>query len=54
MELTDEKKTAFDPLHMEEERTLTGHTGDVKRLAVHGDKLISGSNDTIKVWNANA
>jgi hypothetical protein len=47
-------KTAFGPLHMEVEHTLTGHTGDVERLEVHGDKLISGSNDTIKVWNADA
>jgi WD40 repeat protein len=45
-------KTAFDALHVEEERTLEGHTDSVESLAVHGDKLISGSDDcTIKVWS---
>jgi hypothetical protein len=34
------------------ERTLEGHTGNVVCGVVHGDKLISGSNDkTIKVWS---
>jgi hypothetical protein len=45
-------KTAFEPLHAREERTLEGHTGSVSSLVVHGDKLISGSADSmIKVWN---
>jgi WD40 repeat protein len=45
-------KTAFDPLHAEEERTLEGHSSTVASFVVHGDKLISGSNDhTIKVWS---
>jgi hypothetical protein len=43
-------KTAFDALHAEEERTLAGHTHSVRCILVHGDKLISSSNDrTIKV-----
>jgi WD40 repeat protein len=45
-------KTAFEPLHAEEERTLVGHSASVNDLVVHGDKLISGSaNTTIKVWS---
>jgi WD40 repeat protein len=48
------KEDVFDPLHAEEERTLEGHTAGVECLAMHGDKLISGSSDTdttIKVWS---
>jgi WD40 repeat protein len=45
-------KTAFDPLHAKEERTLEGCDGDVYSLAIYGDKLLSGSsNDTINVWS---
>jgi hypothetical protein len=45
-------KTAFDPLHAEEERTLAGHTMAVRSVVNHGDKLIRGSVDnTIKVWS---
>jgi WD40 repeat protein len=35
------------------ERTLEGHTTVVASLVMHGDKLISGSDDsTIKVWGS--
>jgi hypothetical protein len=34
-------KSGFGPLHTEVERTLEGHTGDVKCLVMNGDKLIS-------------
>jgi E3 ubiquitin-protein ligase TRAF7 len=34
------------------ERTLEGHDGVVAALMMHGDKLLSGSEDhTIKVWS---
>jgi WD40 repeat protein len=47
-------KDVFEPLLMEEERTLEGHTGCVECMAVHGDKLISGGGDgLIKIWNTN-
>ena len=37
----------------ETERTLTGHTGYVRALALCDGKLVSGSNDRkIKVWGA--
>jgi hypothetical protein len=46
-------KTAFDPLHAKEERTLAGHTAAVRCIVVHADKLTSGSCDhTIKVWGS--
>jgi hypothetical protein len=42
-------KDVFVPLH---ERTIEGHTDEVHCLVMHGNNLISGSNDnTIKVWN---
>ncbi len=35
--------------------TLDGHTGDVRCLAVSGDRLVSGSGDkTAKVWRTEA
>jgi hypothetical protein len=46
------KESSFEPLHAQEERVLEGHTGGVECLVVHGDKLLSASEDyTIKVWN---
>jgi hypothetical protein len=46
------KEAVFDPLHAKEERTLKGHDNLVYSLVVHGDKLISGSEDRmIKVWS---
>jgi WD40 repeat protein len=44
------KGGVFEPLHMEEERTLEGHTDAVECMAVYGDKLVT-SDSTIKVWN---
>jgi WD40 repeat protein len=46
------KEAGFEPLLMEEERSLEGHTNIVECLVMHGDKVISGSHDTtIKVWS---
>jgi hypothetical protein len=46
------KEGVFEPLHAQEERTIEGHGDTMLSLVVHGDKLISGSDDnTIKVRN---
>jgi hypothetical protein len=43
-------KAAFDPSHLREECSLKGRTS-VYSLVVHGDKLLSSCDQTIKVWN---
>jgi F-box/WD-40 domain protein 7 len=46
------KEDVFDPLNVEEERTLEGHDEGVCSMVMQHDKLISGSYDnTIKVWS---
>jgi hypothetical protein len=45
------KEDVFDPLNAKAERTLDDHDNPVECLVVHGDKLISGSYRTIKVWS---
>jgi WD40 repeat protein len=45
------KENGFEPLHAEEAHILDDHTAAVECLVMHGDKVLSSSTDTIKVWS---